>query len=748
LGFGIWNWGFASGQALAQQPAGPNDVTTAQVTAAIQRAVALIEKRQNADGSWPDSSQWRGGQTALSLLALLNAGVDRNSPPIQNGLAYLRTIPNEATYTAALRCMALAAADPDGYRAEITVAAQYLMRQQLDNGTWNYSPTVAGQDNSNTQFALLGLHEAAKAGVPIDPAVWLRSQKHFRDTQLTDGGWTYHNSGPAKGNAYGSMTCAGIASLFITGEQIFVGREKGYVDGAAYQCGRYAENLEVLGGLKWLTAHFDVKSNPQHGTWLHYYLYALERVGMTGGLRYIGTHDWYREGARFLVDTQQGDGHWEDLPGTCFSLLFLAKGLRPVLIQKLAWNGQWNPDHYDVSHLVDYINQKRRQSLSWQTVPVSASVEDWLAGPILYMQGHEFPRFGEEEMAKFRRYVDNGGILVFEACCSKPAFAQGFRAFAAQAFADYPLRELSLDHPIFHAAVDLDRTHGIMGIDVGCRTSVFFLPNDVSCLWEQRDLVAPKGLTAFAFDFGLNLAAYASAGGPLADRLTRVMLFPAHQNSQSRPATQRGVVQVARLIHDGDYNADPKCLVNLAELASRAAAIDIVSREEALDPGDEAIFEHPVLFMTGHYRFALSDKQIDNLARHLSRGGVLIAEACCGQPAFDASFRQLATALVGKMEGAKDLTALPSNHPLFSGQVAEPIGAVRLRPALAEALDRPTLDWPVILAVTVHGRPVILYSPYDWSCGLEHDKPFACRGYAEEDSVRLGMALLLYAVSY
>ena len=742
LGFGIWNLGFPS-------PAGAQvaNVSSQQVANAIQRGVTWVQARQLPDGSWPDNSQWRGGHTALALLALLNAGVDPHSPEMQAGMARLLETANESTYVVSLKCMVLAAADPAKYRAELTAAAQWLMRTQLENGTWNYSASVRGQDNSNTQFALMGLHEAAKAGVNIDPVVWQRSQKHFRETQLTDGGWTYRNSGPARGSAYGSMTCAGIASLFITGEQILVGRERGYIDGAAYQCGRYVENLEVLGGLGWLARRFDVRTNPQHGTWLHYYLYTLERVGMTGGLRYIGPHDWYRQGARYLVETQV-NGCWNDLQDTCFSLLFLAKGLRPVLIQKLQWSGSWNLDRYDAAHLVEYISQKRHQPVAWQSVPLGAPVEDWLTAPILYVQGHEFPRFTDEDVDKLRRFVDNGGVLVFEACCSKVAFAQGFRTLAARAWPDSPPRALGLDHPIFHAAVDLDRTHGIMGIDAGCKTCVFFLPNDLSCVWEQRELQAPKGLATFAFDFGLNLAAYATGGGPLGDRLTRVELAPSRPAGAPRPATQRGVVQIARLIHDGDYNCDSKALANLADLAARVAAIDIVSREEPLDVADEAIFDHPVLIMTGHYAFQMTDPQIDNLARHLSRGGVLIAEACCGQPAFDASFRRLASALVAKMDGATDLAPLPADHPLFSGKVTEPIGTVRLRPALATALDRQTLPSPVILAATVKGRAAILYSPYDWTCGFERDKPYACRGYVEEDAVRLGLALLLFAVSY
>jgi hypothetical protein len=50
--------------------------------------------------------------------------------------------------------------------------------------------------------------------------------------------------------------------------------------------------------------------------------------------------------------------------------------------------------------------------------------------------------------------------------------------------------------------------------------------------------------------------------------------------------------------------------------------------------------------------------------------------------------------------------------------------------------------------VVVNGRTTILYSPYDWSCSLEGDKPFSCRGYLDEDGQKLALNLVLYAIGY
>jgi hypothetical protein len=64
-------------------------------------------------------------------------------------------------------------------------------------------------DNSNTQFAILGLWAARKHGVPVEEALD-RVQKRFLATQCANGGWPYAGTGVAGSP---SMTCAGLLGL-------------------------------------------------------------------------------------------------------------------------------------------------------------------------------------------------------------------------------------------------------------------------------------------------------------------------------------------------------------------------------------------------------------------------------------------------------------------------------------------------------------------------------------------------------
>ncbi len=94
----------------------------------------------------------------------------------------------------------------------------------------------------------------------------------------------------------------------------------------------------MLDGLAWLDLNWKIDCNPNHPEkrWHYYYLYGVERAAVLTNSRALGKHDWYREGAEFLLKAQGGDGKWDDTccPGpinnTCFALLFLTKATVPV----------------------------------------------------------------------------------------------------------------------------------------------------------------------------------------------------------------------------------------------------------------------------------------------------------------------------------------------------------------------------------------------------------------------------------
>jgi hypothetical protein len=134
---------------------------------------------------------------------------------------------------------------------------------------------------------------------------------------------------------YGSMTCAGLTSLIIAESELF--RTKDLDDKLKTAIDRAKKQ-----GLVWLQENWSVRGNPPSaGFWsvFHYYhLYSLERVGVLYGIKTLGGHDWYAEGAMVLLRDQHEDGGWSswaELPvvDTSFALLFLKKATLRVAVR-------------------------------------------------------------------------------------------------------------------------------------------------------------------------------------------------------------------------------------------------------------------------------------------------------------------------------------------------------------------------------------------------------------------------------
>ncbi len=169
-------------------------------------------------------------------------------------------------------------------------------------------------DLSNGQYGTLGAWALADVGVDIPLTYWQITDRFWRITQLANGTWGYLPDGTVLGEyQYDSMGVAGIASLFVTTE---------YTDLAVRNVPRPDGSIDH--GLAWLDANF----KPDSGS--YYYLYGVERVGLASGLKFFGTTNWYREGAKHILEEQQADGSWDGgftganpVVATAYALLFL-----------------------------------------------------------------------------------------------------------------------------------------------------------------------------------------------------------------------------------------------------------------------------------------------------------------------------------------------------------------------------------------------------------------------------------------
>jgi len=353
----------------------------------VNRAIAAgVEYLKTCDS--PGHNQSKDADE-LILLTLIHAGAEAQ-PRFKQLFDKMMSEPLTDTYSVALQAMVLEEYERVKYQGRIHQCAQFLVDNQCANGQWSYgTPTTypdavpvprsdvptglvrkpaklergtrnfdepeavgrqkprvqihlsvkknrdgpAGGDNSNSQYAALGIRACHDAGIVFPREVVERARTHWIDTQekgekgsVATGpgagvprGWGYNAAGEAKG--YGSMTAGAVGAVCIYDFILAI---------------EFRKDPSVLDGIAWLAKNFLVTNNPGRPNWFHYYyLYGLERAGMLSDNVKMGDHDWYMEGANLLLDQQRADGSWGSDDklnppswGTCFAVLFLKQATR------------------------------------------------------------------------------------------------------------------------------------------------------------------------------------------------------------------------------------------------------------------------------------------------------------------------------------------------------------------------------------------------------------------------------------
>ena len=743
-----------------------------RVPQAIERAQKYLLSQQDRNGSFEAAYPGSGfGMHCLAVLALVNSGMEADDPAIARGLEYLRSQrPPAKTYELSMAIQALVAAGQKEDFARVARMAKTLELLQQPTGGWHYTAGGGGWDNSNTQFAILALRDAAYFGVTISETTWDKAQRHWLQSQQGTpdarggAGWDYTGGGRL-GGVTGSMTVAGIAGLTIT--DTFVG--SGDRAAALDCCGRGDDRAEraVDAGARWLANHFSVSTNPSGGgTWHFYYLYGLERAGRLTGRRFFGNADWYREGAKLLVEAQQvQDGSWnggrDPSVDTAMGLLFLSKGLSPVLVNKLRYDtgGQtsWNRHPADIKNLTDFLSTRPKwpKLMTWQEVDLPKAVADnegldaLLQAPVQVIEGDDdLAALGRAERELLAEYLAQGGFLLIVNNCQSDAFDLAARRLVRDLVPDdgYRLEPLDPSHDIYRAEYLFSENPPVLeGVEFGCRTAIVYAAADHACRWDawNRNLKASYQPPVVAdivrsMQLGSNILSYAT-GRELVDKLSSPEAV-----ERAEVPLRENPLPVARLRHQGGWDAAPGALRNLMAAVEKFG-VTTPTNSPVVSGDDPKLYRYPLLYMHGRRNFELSPAEWDGLVDHLNSGGVLFADACCGADAFDESFRRFVVDALGEplapIPADDELFRLPAGHDIRRVSRRIPAGS-RSGPLEAEIVQ----SEPVLEGVQVDGRWAVIYSKYDLSCALERQATVACEGYVIDDAVRIGTNVVLYSV--
>lgn len=208
-------------------------------------------------------------------------------------------------------------------------------------------PPSDGSDNSNTQFAILGMLAAGQHDLPLQRA-YARIVQRFHASQMPNGHWNYHYSLAPRdvgGNPGGpeTMTGAGLLGLAVqyglAADHSRAKAKPGKADDPAVEKG-----FDFLARAVGKPFPRGRQRNRQLVPINFYLLWTIERCGVLFNRRQISGKDWYTWGVQLLTDNQQAAGSWQGgtEPGaspivdTCFALLFLKRAnLAKELTKKL-----------------------------------------------------------------------------------------------------------------------------------------------------------------------------------------------------------------------------------------------------------------------------------------------------------------------------------------------------------------------------------------------------------------------------
>jgi hypothetical protein len=718
----------------------PNGITDAQTGAAITKGVDFLLGKFTGSELSGNYEHYEGLDT-LAVYALMQAELathdkrlDIHGPFMMDSIEAMKKFPMNSdyvTYARALRATALALYDRPQDHHVIRGDVEWLLQSQ-EHGEFTYNSEYARGsnfafwDNSNSQYGLLGVWSGAEVGIQVPLEFWRDVRAHWQKYQLKDGEWSYRADQPDPSR---SMTLAGIASLFVAQD---------YLDAADYgdQVGRAPFQPALDKALNWLeTGDHSVIALPAPSDFYTYYcLYGMERTGLASGFKFYGDHDWFRECAAEILAAQSADGSWgktadpfDTVVDTCFSILFLARGRHPILMNKLRYEGDWANRPRDAANLARFASAELERPLNWQVVPATRDWKDWADSPILYMAGDVPPMLGDEDKRKIKQYIENGGMLLTQADGGHAEFTQFVDALGKELFPQYQWADLPSNYPLFTVSYHVTDRPAIRAITNGSRVLMLHFPTDVTKFWQLRQ----DRLHRPAFELGTNLALYAAGKSELKNRLdSDSIAMPEDQPAAS--------MQMARVKYPGNWDPEPGAWPRARRWFRQQTSLDIDVQPTAIE--DLAGSKAPIAHLVGTGKLSLNSAQMESVKKYVENGGILVIEPC-GMP--DEFLQSVHDDFLIRMFPSAKVDTVADTSPMMtaSGNGMSDVSVPQVRQFVRSYTD--VTDWRP--SIVKQGGGAIIILPLDMTSGLLGLDTWGIAGYQPDYSMELMKNLVLWA---
>jgi len=427
-------------------------------------------------------------------------------------------------------------------------------------------------------------------------------------------------------------------------------------------------------------------------------------------------------------------------------------GLLLMVLQATAQDddADWNATPNDVNNLLKSMKEMIDVNYSVQVATLGEVAADPSKNPILYRSGHYNFSYSDSQRKRIREYCLAGGMIIYNTGLGSAPFYRSAVSELGKIFPEQPVQRLTADHPIFHSYYDVDhvqycpgvKSAGFVGdepwfdaVEINCRVVALVSRWGMSVGWE--DNVLPE-FQAYepesAKKLGVNIFSYSSAMRAWAKSQAHAIKFV------DKPESSANKVAMVQIVYDGVWKTRHAGLSVILQTFNLKTDVPVKFAIKELRLTDPAIFNAPLLYLTGHEHFTLKKSEAAQLKKYLENGGFLLAEACCGRKGFDLAFRQIMAALFP----GSPLKTIPQDNAIFHmPNDVEKVGVTPvLQQALGTAVTRPKLE-----GVEVNGHVAVIYSPYGMAGGWEMSQSPYARGYDDVSCQRLGQNILMYSVT-
>ena len=204
---------------------------------------------------------------------------------------------------------------------------------------------------------------------------------------------------------------------------------------------------------------------------------------------------------------------------------------------QLRYPGSWDPTPRAAPRFLDQLRRRTSVDAARARRALDPGDPELFHLPFLYVAGRgAFPGLGADAEGWLRRYLENGGFVLFDDATGIPdsLFHRGVQATLDRIFPGRPLQPLAAGHTVFQSFYLVRDVPGrklvrpfLYGVEIEDLTPAVFCANDLGGAWDGDPLggytfpCTPGGerQRELSFRMGVNLVLYALTGNYKKDQV-------------------------------------------------------------------------------------------------------------------------------------------------------------------------------------------------------------------------------------